>query len=69
MGRNYLAHAANPVLVAAGYNFRRLLAWLAILLRAWMATHPRRRRTVSRSICLRAIGVIHGRLLSAPQHT
>jgi hypothetical protein len=29
MGRNHLAHA---VLAAAGYNFRRLLAWLAILL-------------------------------------
>jgi IS5 family transposase len=41
MGRNHLAHAAgdaaNAVLAAAGYNFRRLLAWLAILLRAWLA--------------------------------
>ena len=40
MGRNHLAHAsgdaANAVLAAAGYNFRRLLAWLAILLRAWL---------------------------------
>jgi hypothetical protein len=31
MGRNHLAHAAgdaaNVVLAAAGYNFRRLLAW------------------------------------------
>ncbi len=38
MGRNHLAHAAgdaaNAVLAAAGYNFRRLLAWLASLLRA-----------------------------------
>ena len=38
MGRNFLkgAHgdAANAVLAAAGYNFRRLLAWLAILWRA-----------------------------------
>jgi IS5 family transposase len=37
MGRNFLkgAHgdAANAVLAAAGYNFRRLLAWLAILWR------------------------------------
>jgi transposase, IS5 family len=37
MGRNYLAHAAgdaiNAVLAAAGYNFRRLLAWLAL----WLA--------------------------------
>ena len=36
MGRNYLAHtsgdAINVVLAAAGYNFRRLLAWLRFLL-------------------------------------
>ena len=36
MGRNYLAHsggdAANAVLAAAGYNFRRLLQWLRLLL-------------------------------------
>jgi IS5 family transposase len=36
MGRNYLAHATgdaiNAVLAAAGYNFRRLLAWLRLLL-------------------------------------
>ena len=36
MGRNFLAHAKgdanNPVLAAAGYNFRRLLEWLALLL-------------------------------------
>ncbi len=35
MGRNHLAHAqgdaANAILAAAGYNFRRLLAWLASL--------------------------------------
>jgi IS5 family transposase len=35
MGRNHLAHAAgdatNAVLAAAGHNFRRLLAWLALL--------------------------------------
>ena len=34
MGRNYLAHASgdaiNAVLAAAGYNFRRLLAWLRL---------------------------------------
>jgi transposase, IS5 family len=39
MGRNYLAHAAgdasNAVLAAAGYNFRRILAWLRLLL-AWV---------------------------------
>ena len=37
MGRNYLWHrqgdAANAVLAAAGYNFRRLLRWLEPLLR------------------------------------
>jgi hypothetical protein len=32
MGRNYLAHAVNAVLAAASYNFRRLLAWLRLLL-------------------------------------
>ena len=36
MGRNYLAgthgDAANAILAAAGYNFRRLLEWLALLL-------------------------------------
>jgi transposase, IS5 family len=35
MGRNHLAHregdAANAVLAAVGYNFRRLLAWLVFL--------------------------------------
>lgn len=37
MGRNYLwfrhGDAANPVLAAAGYNFRRLIKWLRLLLR------------------------------------
>ena len=36
MGRNYLAHASgdtiNAVLAAVGYNFRRLIAWLRLLL-------------------------------------
>jgi transposase, IS5 family len=36
MGRNYLAHASgdaiNAVLAAAGYNFRRLIQWLRLLL-------------------------------------
>src|SRR5580692_7188158 len=36
MGRNYLARthgdAANAILAAAGYDFRRLLEWLALLL-------------------------------------
>ncbi|MGY4496152.1 hypothetical protein ACVWYH_000079 [Bradyrhizobium sp. GM24.11] len=37
MGRNYLwfrqGDAANAVLAAAGYNFRRLIRWLSLLLR------------------------------------
>ena len=36
MGRNHLAHARgdaiNAVLAAAGYNFRRLLAWVRLWL-------------------------------------
>ncbi len=36
MGRNYLAHssgdATNAVLAAVGYNFRRLIQWLRLLL-------------------------------------
>jgi len=40
MERNYLAHragdAANAVLAAAGYNFRRLLRWLSFLLLVWL---------------------------------
>ena len=39
MGRNHLAHASgdaiNAVLAAAGYNFRRILSWLRLLL-AWI---------------------------------
>jgi len=42
MGRNFLkganGDAANAVLAAAGYNFRRLLAWLAALWRAFVMT-------------------------------
>jgi IS5 family transposase len=38
MDRNHLAHAQgdaiNAVLAAAGYNFRRLIAWLALILAA-----------------------------------
>jgi IS5 family transposase len=37
MGRNYLwfrrGDANNTVLAAVGYNFRRLIRWLALLLR------------------------------------
>jgi len=41
MGRNYLAHRHgdlnNAILAAAGYNFRRLIRWLSILLRLFLA--------------------------------
>lgn len=40
MGRNFLAHASgdaiNAVLAAAGYNFKRLLSWLRLLL-VWLS--------------------------------
>ena len=36
MGRNYLWHysgdATNAILAAVGYNFRRLIKWLSLLL-------------------------------------
>jgi len=36
MGRNYLAHssgdAINAILAAVGYNFRRLIQWLRLLM-------------------------------------
>ena len=46
MGRNFLAHrdgdASNALLAAAGYNFRRLLAWFGlILLGFWIAIQLR----------------------------
>jgi hypothetical protein len=41
MGRNYLwfrhGDANNAVLAAAGYNFRRLIRWLSLLLRQILA--------------------------------
>ena len=47
MDRNYLkgshGDAINAVLAAAGYNFRRLLAWLRIFLRAWLEMIDRHR--------------------------
>jgi IS5 family transposase len=49
MDRNQLAHAEgdaiNAVLAAAGYNFRRLLAWLALLLSVIAAVLFAARRT------------------------
>jgi transposase, IS5 family len=41
MGRNYLWHkhgdANNAVLAAVGYNFRRLIRWLRLVLRQILA--------------------------------
>jgi IS5 family transposase len=41
MDRNYLAHRQgdfnNAVLAAAGYNFRRLIRWLRLILRFFLA--------------------------------
>ncbi len=41
MGRNYLWHGqsdvTNAVLAAAGYNFRRLIRWLELLLHQILA--------------------------------
>ncbi len=41
MGRNHLAHATgdaiNATLAAAGYNFRRPLAWLTLLCALFLA--------------------------------
>jgi IS5 family transposase len=43
MGRNYLWHrdgdATNAVLAAVGYNFRRLICWLRLLLWQILASH------------------------------
>ena len=66
MGRNYLAgthgDAANAVLAAAGYNFRRLLEWLALLLSLIAGrTEPRRPLSIIRSNPPE--GVLHGRLI------
>ncbi|MDP9099883.1 MAG: hypothetical protein M3N48_12975, partial [Verrucomicrobiota bacterium] len=69
MARNYLWYrrgdAANAILAAVGYNFRRLIHWLRLLvcqiLVALMATpNPRRREN----------SVLHGRLVIvvAPRH-
>ena len=54
MNRNYLkgfaGDRANAVLAAAGYNFRLLLRWLALLLRALiqlaLLTQPAANRTL-----------------------
>ena len=66
MGRNHLAHASGDaikaVLAAAGYNFRRLLAWLRfLLLRILIA--------FSLTTQLKSVWrVLHGRLFKSAQH-
>jgi IS5 family transposase len=51
MGRNYLWHrhgdAANAILAAAGYNFRRLIRWLSLLLCLFLAAFSTQLRLVS----------------------
>ena len=54
LGRCYLkghaGDAANAILTAAGYNFRRILAWLRIflcLILAAMTTSPNRKQTLN----------------------
>lgn len=55
MGRNYLigsaGDATNTVLAAAGYNFRRLIAWLRLFLRLLLAMiesqNPRPRSAIA----------------------
>jgi hypothetical protein len=58
MGRNYLAgthgDAANAILAAAGYNFRRLLEWLALLLSIPGRPHRRGQSAESAQIRLTA---------------
>lgn len=56
MGRNHLAHsqgdAANAILAAIGYNFRRILAWLTILLAIlWASLKAQTRENPSLLIC------------------
>ena len=54
MDRNYLkgsqGDAINAVLAAAGYNFRRLLAWLRRLLRVWMMLMLSKNQPLSQAI-------------------
>ena len=79
MGRNFLkgthGDAANAVLAAAGYNFRRLLAWLAALWRVFLmamladATTPPSPPSATPEPHVRRIGVakrslLHGRAKS-----
>ena len=72
MGRNYLAgqqgDATNAVLAAAGYNFRRLLAWLELWLSAFLFA-MRETSGIKKSARRRLIRVLHGRLDQQPIST
>ena len=61
MGRNYLwfrrGDAANAVLAAVGYNFRRLIRWLRLLL----LPNPRRSPAGASTRAGLKRGVLHGR--------
>ena len=67
MGRNHLAHAegdaANAVLAAAGYNFRRLIAWLAVPF-APLGRNDNRRPVIAKIQSCRLTRVLHRRLIS-----
>ena len=70
MGRNYLAgtqgDAANAVLAAAGYNFRRLLEWLALLLSIILAALNSAVGQINGSN--RPEGVLQRPLIKPPRH-
>jgi hypothetical protein len=69
MGRNYLSgthgDAANAVLAAAGYNFRRLLEWLALLCR--LSWQPSPLRPIRNRLSLTPDGVLHSRRPTAKE--
>jgi hypothetical protein len=66
MGRIYLAgthgDAANAILAAVGYNFHRLLEWLALLLSAILAALKTAALNRGRSNWPES--VLHGRRIS-----
>jgi len=52
MNRNFLAHkqgdAINPVLAAAGYNFRLIIKWIRLLLPLiWIAVNDKKHSQIS----------------------
>jgi len=69
LGRNFLkgshGDAANAALAAAGYNFRRLLAWLAMLWRALITTILAEIEPPSPKSQMTPTPVLHGRLTTS----